>query len=89
MVQFFNSNQAPCVSTKPFGGVRLSSTDLSCDAGRLVGNQHKACLSEPVSALSGDSGNPPGTWLVDGKLRDANRALEWQMCSSFKLKAGE
>ena len=54
-------------------------------------NQHTACLSEPVSALSGDpddSGNPPGTWLVDVKLRDPNRALEWLMRSSFQLKAG-
>ena len=54
-------------------------------------NQHKACRSKPVSALSGDpddSGNPPGTWLVDVKLRDANRAQEWLMRSSFQLKAG-
>jgi hypothetical protein len=77
---------------KPSGKVQLSRTDLSCHAGRLARNKHNVYLSEPVIAFSGDPGDPPGVWVVEVKLRDANRPyrdVELLMRSSFELKAGK
>jgi hypothetical protein len=78
--------------TNPVGKVQLSRTDLSCHAGRLVTNKHNVYLSEPVIAFSGDPGDPPGIWVVEVKLRGANRAnraVELLLRSSFELKAGK
>ena len=42
-----------------------------------------------MEAFSSGPGDPPGLWVVEVRLRDANRAVELTLRSSFELKAGK
>jgi hypothetical protein len=80
--------------TNPAGKIHLSRANLVCHAGPLVANKLGVNLAEPVIAFSGDPGDPLGVWVMEVKLRDANRAVasrsvELTLRSSFELKAAK
>jgi hypothetical protein len=80
--------------TNPAGKIQLSRANLVCHAGPLVANKLGVNLAEPVIAFSGDPGDPLGVWVMEVKLRDANRAVasrsvELTLRSSFELKAAK
>ena len=72
--------------TNPTGKVQLSQDNKRCGYGRLNGDYSKIYLSDLFITFSGDPGDPPGTWLVEVKLREADRPEGLLLRSSFELK---
>jgi len=72
--------------TDPTGNVSLMQNDMTCWSGRIDGNPYNMYLSAPVISFSGDSNDPPGVWVVDVNLRDANRNVELPLRTTFELK---
>lgn len=72
--------------TAPTGKVSLENKDMNCFSGRIAGSPYNMYLSAPVIAFSGDPDDPPGTWVVEVKLRDTIRNVELPLRTVFQLK---
>jgi hypothetical protein len=72
--------------TAPTGKVSMSQRDMTCFSGAIAGSLYNLYLSAPVVAFRGDPGDPPGNWLVEVSLRDANRNVVLPLKASFQLK---
>jgi len=70
----------------PGGKLSLAKQDMVCFSGRIAGSPYNLHLSTPVIGFSGDPGDPPGTWVVEVRLRDANRNVELPLRTTFQLK---
>ncbi|HBT97174.1 MAG TPA: hypothetical protein DEB25_05885 [Desulfobulbaceae bacterium] len=71
---------------KPTGEIALEQKDENCFAGTLPGNPYALRLAAPVLSFSGDSTDPPGTWVIEVELRDIIRNVEIPLRTSFELK---
>lgn len=72
--------------SSPTGKVALSQKDMVCFSGQIKGSLYNMYLSAPVIAFSGDSGDPPGVWVVEVLLRDEVRNVKLPLRTSFELK---
>jgi hypothetical protein len=72
--------------TNPTGKVQLTQDNKRCGYGRLNAEYSKIYLSDLFITFSGDPGDPPGTWLVEVKLRELDRPQELVLRGSFDLK---
>ena len=72
--------------TNPTGKVQLTEDNRRCEYGRLNGDYSKVYLLDRFITFSGDPGDPPGTWLVEVKLREADKPQELLLRGSFDLK---
>jgi hypothetical protein len=72
--------------TNPTGKVQLTQQNKRCGYGRLNAEYSKIYLSDLFITFSGDPGDPPGTWLVEVKLRELDRPQELVLRGSFELK---
>ncbi len=71
--------------TDPTGKVAMLKKDLICFSEKIAGSQFNTYLSAPVFVFNGEPEDPPGEWIVDVSLRDANRHVDLPLRSSFKL----
>lgn len=71
--------------TDPKGKVTLDQKGMACYEGKLAGDPFNLYLSGPVIGISGDPGDPPGTWVIEVNLQDQNRKTSLPLRTRFQL----
>ena len=71
---------------RPDGSVAYEGKDLSCYDGRIEGAPGNLRLATQQIEFVGDEKDPPGTWRVEVKLRDANARSEVPLLGVFTLR---
>lgn len=69
----------------PTGVAIVDKQDMNCFSGQLASSPTNQYLSAPVISFVGEPGDPPGTWTIEVKLRDAIRRTELPLRTSFEL----
>lgn len=70
---------------RPDKSFSIDETDMECMQGELQGNPRKIRLTAPIIKFVGETGDPPGDWIVNINLVDKNRGILIPLKTGFKL----
>ena len=72
--------------TRPNGSSSINVRGVQCAAGKLQGNPHNIRLSSAVIKYLGETGDPPGKWVVEVTLIDKVRGTAIPLKTYFNLR---
>lgn len=71
---------------RPDGSTAHEQKDIACYQGRIEGAPGNLRLATQQIEFVGEAKDPPGTWRVEVKLRDANARMEVPLIAVFTLR---